>query len=563
MKTSPRSFLGFALALVAAFTGCDSGSSTSPNNNGAASDPNSPVGTWSRTESGASSTTVLTFGADKSYREEVTVSSMGVSSVTRYSGTWSTTDDKLSVTFTKTEVNANGSGWIATQVTMPARTGKYVVAGGVLSYDGIGVVMRYVSGTSGQVPAETILPPVFSPAGGTFAAAQTVTIAAQNLGALVYYTRDGSTPSSSSTLASGAVTVSATATLKAIAIQGSNASSVATATFTIQDGGTTNPGGNTGNSSTLVGSWTGTEAGVASTYTFGADGSLSIISIDPSASSQSVYDRVTATWTTSGSNLTVKSTKDETSADMLTWTAASDFTPETNTSSFGVSGTKLTITFEGQSVVLTKTDGSVVQPPVTTTVSVPVISPNGGSFTSAQTVAIVSTTAGASIYYTLDGTTPTKNSTLSTTMTATVSSSCTLKAIAIKDGVSSAVVTASFVIQSGSTGSVPASLVGTWVYSEPSYSETYTIGADGTFSTVVIDSTATGSDRYTKLAGTLTGTSTTMTSTIKTVQSSSNGTTWGTASTMDQAITVKYAVSGSVLKITEDDGSVWSYTRKN
>ena len=75
----------------------------------------------------------------------------------------------------------------------------------------------------------------------------------------------------------------------------------------------------------------------------------------------------------------------------------------------------------------------------------PVISPNGGSFSSTQSVTLNSSTPSASIYYTLDGSTPTPAST-EYTGPITISTNTTLKAIAsapgyLQSSVSSAVFT--------------------------------------------------------------------------------------------------------------------------
>ena len=75
--------------------------------------------------------------------------------------------------------------------------------------------------------------PTFSPAAGVYTSAQNVTISAE-AGATIYYTTDGSTPSASSTQYSGAISVSSTTTIKAIATKsGSNDSQVASATYVI------------------------------------------------------------------------------------------------------------------------------------------------------------------------------------------------------------------------------------------------------------------------------------------------------------------------------------------
>jgi hypothetical protein len=84
----------------------------------------------------------------------------------------------------------------------------------------------------------------------------------------------------------------------------------------------------------------------------------------------------------------------------------------------------------------------------------PTFSPPGGSFASAQTVAISTATAGASIRFTVDGTAPTASSTLYTGPFS-VASSRTINAIAILAGLAnSAVGSASYAI--GSAAACPA-----------------------------------------------------------------------------------------------------------
>jgi Chitobiase/beta-hexosaminidase C-terminal domain len=74
----------------------------------------------------------------------------------------------------------------------------------------------------------------FSPASGTYADSQSVTISSTQPGVTIYYTTDGSTPDNTKTLYSGAITISATTTLKAIGIKADNSNStVASETYTM------------------------------------------------------------------------------------------------------------------------------------------------------------------------------------------------------------------------------------------------------------------------------------------------------------------------------------------
>ncbi|WP_367871206.1 chitobiase/beta-hexosaminidase C-terminal domain-containing protein [Luteolibacter sp. Populi] len=78
--------------------------------------------------------------------------------------------------------------------------------------------------------------PVISPEGGLFSTAQPATITCATSGATIYYTLDGTTPSTSSSVYQGPVLISSSATLKAIGIKtGAENSPVASATFGIGD----------------------------------------------------------------------------------------------------------------------------------------------------------------------------------------------------------------------------------------------------------------------------------------------------------------------------------------
>src|SRR6185437_8896133 len=76
--------------------------------------------------------------------------------------------------------------------------------------------------------------PTFSLAPGTYNSAQTITITEATQGATIYYTTDGSTPTTGSSVYSGPISLSQSTTLKAIAVaSGYDPSSIASATYNI------------------------------------------------------------------------------------------------------------------------------------------------------------------------------------------------------------------------------------------------------------------------------------------------------------------------------------------
>ncbi len=84
------------------------------------------------------------------------------------------------------------------------------------------------------------------------------------------------------------------------------------------------------------------------------------------------------------------------------------------------------------------------------TAPAPTFNPTGGTYSSAQQVTISDSLAGANLYYTLDGSAPTAQSTLYTGP-VTISQSSTLSAIAIVTGyTSSSIATAAYTIQAAS-----------------------------------------------------------------------------------------------------------------
>lgn len=83
---------------------------------------------------------------------------------------------------------------------------------------------------------EIVATPEFSPDSGTFGLAQNVRISCETEGATIYYTTDGSTPTTDCTVYSSEINVSEDTTIKAIAVKdGMVNSAIASATYTINN----------------------------------------------------------------------------------------------------------------------------------------------------------------------------------------------------------------------------------------------------------------------------------------------------------------------------------------
>jgi hypothetical protein len=132
-------------------------------------------------------------------------------------------------------------------------------------------------------PGPQVATPTFSPAAGTFAAAQSVAISTTTPGATLYYTTNGTDPTTASTTYTAPVSVTTSSTLKAIATAtGYTTSAVATAAYVI--GGTT-PQAATPTFSPGSGTYTAAQSVTISSTTPGAAIHYTTNGIDPTAAS--------------------------------------------------------------------------------------------------------------------------------------------------------------------------------------------------------------------------------------------------------------------------------------
>lgn len=303
--------------------------------------------------------------------------------------------------------------------------------------------------------------PTFSPAAGTYTSVQSVEISSATQGATIYYTTDGTTPTSASTEYTAAVSVGETMTIKAIAIKNSIESTVATAAYTINlpEDESTQKTWNLAKDETASASadeltWSATYVGMsyskgtsttnANNYYPGTSGQSykstrfyknGVLTITPAEGKQITTVMFKAT---SGSYASALADSEWENASAAVNSADATIVDVTASGRGAISATiGATCGFTQVLIQYTDVDESVPANPT--------FSPAAGSYTSAQNVEISCTTQGATIYYTTDGTTPTSASTKYSSAIS-VSESMTIKAIAIKESKSSSVVSAAYTI---------------------------------------------------------------------------------------------------------------------
>lgn len=235
-----------------------------------------------------------------------------------------------------------------------------------------------------------------SPNGGTFTSNQTVTLSS-NETATIYYTTDGSTPTEGSSVYSSAINISATTSIKFFGKDTSgNSSTVQTVSFTI-DGTPPSPvtglTAGTPTSNSIPVSWTLSTSGDVSNYE---------VAYSTDATNFTVASAVVNASSTNYSVIGLSSSTSYTIRVVAIDTA--------NNRSTGVT-------------IVAMTANSDVTPPAVT------VSPSAGSYNSTKTVTLVPNET-ATIYYTLDGTTPTTGSTVYSSG-ITISTTTTLKFFAV------------------------------------------------------------------------------------------------------------------------------------
>ncbi|MCR4614183.1 MAG: chitobiase/beta-hexosaminidase C-terminal domain-containing protein [Bacteroidaceae bacterium] len=109
----------------------------------------------------------------------------------------------------------------------------YDITGIIVMYNNLQIAPLAATDVVDVTPAATVEAPVFDPVGGTYDSDQTVTITCATAGSTIFYTLDGTDPATNGTEYTTPVVITATTTLKAIAVAGADQSTITTAEYII------------------------------------------------------------------------------------------------------------------------------------------------------------------------------------------------------------------------------------------------------------------------------------------------------------------------------------------
>jgi hypothetical protein len=396
------------------------------------------------------------------------------------------TYDGTTLTLTLIDTVSGVSFTTSTGVNIPTLVGgNTAYAGFTAGTHAAGAVETILNWTYVASPGATALTatPVFTPAPGNYPAAQSVTMNDATVGAVIYYTTDGSVPSTGSLKYSGPVRVSADETLAAIAVAsgqysavGSGAYQIAAALPGFMPAAGTYPGVQ---SVTITDATSGaviyytTDGSVPTTASLkysvpvsvSADETLTAIAVasaySTSAVATAVYKIRTATPSftpASGTYPGAQSVKitDATSGAVIHYTTDGS-KPTTSSSVYsGPLSVNADETLKAIAVASSYASSDVATATYKVRTATPSFTPAAGTYPGAQSVKIIDATSGAAIYYTTDGSVPTTSS-LVYSGPVSVSTDETLKAIAVASAYApSNVATAAYKVKTATPGFTPA-----------------------------------------------------------------------------------------------------------
>jgi len=266
----------------------------------------------------------------------------------RANGTWSVSGDSLVLMQTGESSNRDNGAWSFTGRTDTSKY-QYALKNDTLrmTYKGSLVAMVHTSKTATPV-FDTAAAPTFSVAGGTYTSVQNVSIVSATSGSSFYYTVDGSIPTTASKLYSGPIQLSASATLKAIAVHGGLVTSpAASVSYVIQLPPTL--------ADSLVGTWSYDTSVGKVTMTLGKEGSYSYVGIPYVYSNDIVGTDIQGSWSLAGHALKTAILSVQTSSDGKTWTKDAKPSDYDGLQSFIVTANTLTLMFDDGQMVFTRT----------------------------------------------------------------------------------------------------------------------------------------------------------------------------------------------------------------